>query len=164
MDPGNWPRIWKLGGMAFPGHSARPTEYVKEWQKLPAREPTPYYFGWGYGADLGGLSTSPTPARPAARVTYPFKRSTAAVTFDRQQTGERDLRLREGGRRPLRPLRRLVRRVRKLGGQQLVDDMLERRRGLPGDVGAVGRGSLHHAASAGAPACAAAASARSASA
>ena len=29
MDPGNWPRIWKLGGMAFPGHS-RPTEYVKE--------------------------------------------------------------------------------------------------------------------------------------
>ena len=23
MDPGNWPRLWKLGGMAFPGHSAR---------------------------------------------------------------------------------------------------------------------------------------------
>src|SRR3954452_8284202 len=21
MDPGNWPRLWKLGGMAFPGHS-----------------------------------------------------------------------------------------------------------------------------------------------
>src|SRR3954468_10189632 len=22
MDPGNWPRLWKLGGIAFPGHSA----------------------------------------------------------------------------------------------------------------------------------------------
>src|SRR5256885_13801053 len=53
MDPGNWPRIWKLGGMAFPGHS-QATDYVKEWQKYRPKQ-TPYFFGWGYGADLGGL-------------------------------------------------------------------------------------------------------------
>src|SRR3954469_11808531 len=40
MDPGNWPRLWKLGGMAFPGHSAA-ADYVKEWRKYRPRS-TPY--------------------------------------------------------------------------------------------------------------------------
>jgi microsomal dipeptidase-like Zn-dependent dipeptidase len=84
MDPGNWPRIWKLGGLAWPGHS-RADAYVAEWKALrPAS--TPYAFGWGYGADLGGLSD-----QPAARagLTYPFKGIDGAVTFERQKTGER---------------------------------------------------------------------------
>src|SRR5256714_3604988 len=63
MDPGNWPRLWKLGGMAFPGHSAA-TDYVKEWQKYRPQK-TPYFFGWGYGADLGALSHQPDPDGPA---------------------------------------------------------------------------------------------------
>ena len=29
MDPGNWPRLWKLGGVALPGHS-QASAYVKE--------------------------------------------------------------------------------------------------------------------------------------
>ena len=84
MDPGNWPRLWKLGGLAWPGHS-RADEYVAEWKALrPAS--TPYDFGWGYGADLGGLSD-----QPAARagLSYPFKSIDGAVTFDRQKTGNR---------------------------------------------------------------------------
>ena len=35
MDPGNWPRLWKLGGLAFPGHS-NADQYVKEWAAVPA--------------------------------------------------------------------------------------------------------------------------------
>src|SRR4051812_40634990 len=42
MDPGNWPRLWKLGGMAFPGHS-NADEYVKEWKRYRPQQ-TPYAF------------------------------------------------------------------------------------------------------------------------
>jgi hypothetical protein len=39
MDPGNWPRLWKLGGVAWPGHS-RATGYVKDYEKYrPKRTP-----------------------------------------------------------------------------------------------------------------------------
>jgi len=84
MDPGNWPRLWKLGGLAFPGHSVA-TSYVKDYEKYRPKR-TPYLLGWGYGADLGGLS-----AQPDARsgVHYPFKSYDGRVNFDRQRTGER---------------------------------------------------------------------------
>jgi hypothetical protein len=84
MDPGNWPRLWKLGGMAFPGHSAA-KGYVKDWQKYRPKQ-TPYDFGWGYGADLGGLSHQPD---PDGKISYPFKSFDGSVTFDREKTGER---------------------------------------------------------------------------
>src|SRR5215212_9408971 len=48
MDPGNWPRLWKLGGMVFPGHSGTDS-YVKDWRDYRPRQ-TPYAFGWGFGA------------------------------------------------------------------------------------------------------------------
>ncbi|MCW3038436.1 MAG: hypothetical protein JWM31_341 [Solirubrobacterales bacterium] len=91
MDPGNWPRLWKLGGIAFPGHSAAP-DYVKDWQDYrPAS--TPYKFGWGYGADLGGLSHQPKPVSGAAAggtLTYPFKSADGrGVVLSRQKTGDR---------------------------------------------------------------------------
>src|SRR4051794_27224139 len=44
MDPGNWPRLWKLGGLAFPGHSSA-SSYVAEWKKYRPRR-TPYMTGW----------------------------------------------------------------------------------------------------------------------
>jgi hypothetical protein len=86
MDPGNWPRIWKLGGMAFPGHSVA-SDYVSDWKKYRP-ESTPYAFGWGYGADLGGLSHQPDPD-PKNRITYPFKSPDGRVTFQKQKTGDR---------------------------------------------------------------------------
>ena len=60
MDPGNWPRIWKLGGMAFPGAGSA-KGFVDAWRTYRPKR-TPYYFGWGYGADLGGLATQGAPA------------------------------------------------------------------------------------------------------
>jgi hypothetical protein len=87
MDPGNWPRLWKLGGVAFPGHSAA-DEYVKEWKAYRPRQ-TPYAFGWGYGADLGGLSHQPVASSDGTSFKYPFKSYDGKVTFTRQRTGER---------------------------------------------------------------------------
>ena len=87
MDPGNWPRLWKLGGVAFPGHSAA-DEYVKDWKHYRPRS-TPYKFGWGYGADLGGLSHQPVAAADGSKFKYPFKSYDHRVTFRKQRTGER---------------------------------------------------------------------------
>jgi hypothetical protein len=85
MDPGNWPRLWKLGGVAWPGHSEA-TGYVKDYEKYRPKR-TPYLLGWGYGADMGGISNQP--AARAGGVHYPFKSYDGRVSFDRQHTGER---------------------------------------------------------------------------
>ena len=87
MDPGNWPRIWKLGGLAFPD-SATSTEYLEAYRKHRPRR-TPYLLGWGYGADLGGLAAQPDVPQGKGRVSYPFKSYDGRVTYKRQRTGER---------------------------------------------------------------------------
>ena len=74
MDPGNWPRLWKLGGMAFPGPVGPATTSRTGSNHRPAK--TPYEFGWGYGADLGGLATQPDP--PAGRASATRSRATTA--------------------------------------------------------------------------------------
>ena len=73
--------------MAFPGHSAA-SQYVKDWQTYRPQS-TPYEFGWGYGADLGGLSHQPDAEHGDGKLTYPFKSIDGKVTFERQKTGER---------------------------------------------------------------------------
>src|SRR5204862_7461955 len=85
MDPGNWPRIWKLGGLAFPDSNTS-TQYVQDYAKYRPRR-TPYMFGWGYGADLGGLAAQPD-AR-ANSVHYPFRSYDDKVTLNRQRSGTR---------------------------------------------------------------------------
>jgi hypothetical protein len=87
MDPGNWPRIWKLGGLAFPD-SDTSTGFLSAHQKYRPKR-TPYKLGWGYGADLGGLAAQPGAPEGAPQITYPFKSYDGKVTFQRQRTGER---------------------------------------------------------------------------
>ena len=161
VDPGNWPRLWKLGGMAFPGHSGT-DNYVEEWKKYRPRQ-TPYAFGWGYGADLGGLSHQPDKSAEGA-ITYPFKSYDGKVTFDRQKTGERTFDFTKEGvahyglyadwLEDLAPRRRPAAGRRHVGG----------RRGVPADVGARERRSSPSAASSARTASSAAAAARCASA
>jgi hypothetical protein len=139
MDPGNWPRIWKLGGMAFPGHSAA-ADYVKEWQKYRPQQ-TPYFFGWGYGADLGGLSHQPD-APSDASISYPFKSYDGKVTFDRQRTGDRTFDYTKDGVAHYGLYADWLEDLRRRGGDQLARDMWngaeaylemwERADGIPG--------------------------------
>ncbi len=119
MDPGNWPRIWKLGGVAFPGHSSA-QEYVKQWQQYRPKS-TPYAFGWGYGADLGGLSTQPG----AGGLTYPFKSLDGTVTFDRQRTGERTFDYATEGVATYGQYADWFADLKRVGGQRLATDMLD---------------------------------------
>ena len=76
------------GGLAFPGHSAAKA-YVEEWQQYRPQQ-TPFRFGWGYGADLGGLSHQPSPNEDGTSIDYPFTSYDGSVTFERQKTGERE--------------------------------------------------------------------------
>src|SRR4051794_10465800 len=121
MDPGNWPRLWKLGGMAFPGHSAA-ADYVKEWQKYRPKQ-TPFVFGWGYGADLGGLSHQPDPQRGDGQLTYPFKSIDGSVTFQRQKTGERTFDYNKDGVAHYGLYADWFADLRRIGGQQLAQDL-----------------------------------------
>ncbi len=120
MDPGNWPRLWKLGGMAFPGHSTA-SDYVSEWRKYRPKS-TPYAFGWGYGADLGGLSHQPD--RDAdGNITYPFKSYDGRFTFQRQKTGERTFDYNKEGVSEYGLYADWFDDLRRLGGNGLARDM-----------------------------------------
>jgi len=120
MDPGNWPRLWKLGGMAFPGHS-QAGDYVKEWQKYRPKR-TPYFFGWGYGADLGGLSDQPGPDAQGS-IGYPFKSYDGSVTLDRQRTGDRTFDYTKDGVAQYGLYADWFADLRRVGGQALAQDM-----------------------------------------
>jgi hypothetical protein len=62
---------------------------VKYWKDYRPKS-TPYAFGWGYGADLGGLSHQPNPVTSGGTLTYPFKSADGrGVTLARQKTGDR---------------------------------------------------------------------------
>jgi microsomal dipeptidase-like Zn-dependent dipeptidase len=124
MDPRNWPRIWALGGMAFPSAGSA-SGFVEDWRnQRPAQ--TPYYFGWGWGADLGGLATqgAPVPPDSPARVTYPFKSLDGAVTIDRQRSGERVFDYANEGVAHYGLYADWAEEVRKLGGPGIVSDLL----------------------------------------
>jgi hypothetical protein len=120
MDPGNWPRLWKLGGMAFPGHSGT-DDYIKDWKKFRPRE-TPFAFGWGYGADLGGLSHQPDKSASGA-IAYPFKSYDGKVTFDRQKTGERTFDFTKEGTAHYGLYADWLEDLRRVGGKPFEDDM-----------------------------------------
>ena len=107
MDPGNWPRLWKLGGLAFPGHSDG-DEYVKRVARVPAAVDA-------VRVRLGLRRRPRRPVRAARRrrrrehrlpVQEPRRRGHVRPPEDRRA----HVRLHEGGRRALRALRRLVRR------------------------------------------------------
>ncbi len=117
MDPGNWPRLWKLGGVAFPGHS-KATDYVKEYRQYRPKQ-TPFLLGWGYGADLGGLSHQPA----AGTVKYPFKSYDGKVTLHQPKTGERTWDYTKEGVAQYGLYAEWFDELRRLGGRDLERDM-----------------------------------------
>jgi hypothetical protein len=124
MDPGNWPRIWELGGMAFPGAGSA-EGFVDAWRAYRPKR-TPYYLGWGYGADLGGLATqgAPAPEGSPNAVTYPFKSLDGATTVRPQRTGDRVFDYPTEGVAHYGLYADWAEEVRKTGGPRIARDML----------------------------------------
>ena len=76
-------------------------------------------FGWGYGADLGGLSEQPG----AGALTYPFKSMDDRVTFDRQVTGSRTFDYSKEGVAHYGLYADWFADLRRLGGEALRNDL-----------------------------------------
>lgn len=125
MDPRNWPRIWKLGGMAFP-NAGTASDFVKAWQTYRPKR-TPYDFGWGYGADLGGLAVqgAPAPEGSPNAVTYPFKSLDDATTVSPERTGERVFDYSKEGVAHYGLYADWAEEVRKTGGPRIARDLLD---------------------------------------
>jgi hypothetical protein len=121
MDARNWPRIYNLGGMAFPDSNGA-SQFVADWRKYRPQSP-PYYLGWGYGADLGGLASQPDPSSANA-ISYPFKSLDGSVTFQRQRTGDRTFDYNTEGVAHYGLYPDWLEEVRKLGGPGIAQDML----------------------------------------
>jgi hypothetical protein len=119
VDPGNWPRIWKLGGLAFPD-SDHAQGFVDAYRKFRPQQ-TPFMLGWGYGADLGGLAEQPG-AREGG-VSYPFKSYDGKVSFDRQRSGERTFDYAKEGVAHYGLYADWFEDIRKLGGADMSRDM-----------------------------------------
>ncbi len=134
VDPGNWPRFWKLGGLAFPGHSDA-KDYVKDYERYRPKS-TPFFTGWGYGADLGGMAQQPQARKRIGRDLLPVQELRRPHHLRAAGHRRADLRLHQGGRRPLRPLRRVVRGPPPSRRREARRGHVARRGGLPADVGA----------------------------
>ncbi len=123
MDPRNWPRIWALGGMAFP-NSGNASTFVDEWRQYRPKR-TPYYFGWAWGADLGGLAEQGvSPGGGDPKVSYPFKSLDGSTALDRQHTGDRTFDYNNDGVAHYGLYADWTDEVRNLGGPQIADDLL----------------------------------------
>jgi hypothetical protein len=123
MDPRNWPRIWALGGMAFP-NSGNASTFVDEWRKYRPKQ-SPFYFGWAWGADLGGLAEQGLPPGTGdPKVSYPFKSLDGSTTLDRQHTGDRTFDYNNDGVAHYGLYADWTDEVRNLGGPQIADDLL----------------------------------------
>jgi hypothetical protein len=122
MDPRDWPRIWQLGGMAFPNAGTAAT-FVDAWRTYRPVS-TPQFFGWGYGADLGGLAEQGAPpADGDPNITYPFKSLDGRMTINRQQTGDRVFDYNQDGVATYGQYAEWYQEVGETGGNQLVRDM-----------------------------------------
>jgi len=126
MDgPSHWSRIW--GPTAgWPSRARGPPPGSSRSGATGGRRTLPFYFGWGWGADLGGLATqgAPVPADSPARVTYPFKSLDVSGDGRSPAHGRSHLRLLDRRGRPLRAVRRLGRGGPQARRPQIADDLL----------------------------------------
>jgi len=82
------PRIYALGGMVTP-YAGDSKEFVAKWRRIRGMFRGPYYFGFGYGADMNGFGSQGGPRGGPNPVTYPFRSFDGRVTFARQRSGTR---------------------------------------------------------------------------
>jgi len=81
------PRIYALGGLVTP-YAGNAKDFVAKWRSIRTKR-GPYYFGFGYGADMNGFGSQGGPRRGPNPVAYPFRSYDGRATFKRQRSGTR---------------------------------------------------------------------------
>ena len=105
IDPGNWPRIWKLGGVAFPGHSSA-HRVREESGSGPTATVDPVRIRVG----LRRRPRRPVHAARSGCADVPVQVARRQRHLRSPEDRPAHVRLRDRGRHDLRPVRRLVRR------------------------------------------------------
>jgi microsomal dipeptidase-like Zn-dependent dipeptidase len=123
-DAGSQKRLQKLGGLVGPISSVA-NNFVDEWRAARANRDTRFFFGTGFGSDINGLHSQPVPRANAASnpVRYPFRSFDGGSVIDRQHSGTRVYDVNTDGVDHYGLYPDWIEDLRKVGGQQIVDDM-----------------------------------------
>ena len=123
-DPGSQKRLQRLGGLVGP-ISTVATTFVEEWRAARANRDPRFLFGTGFGSDINGLHSQPEPRANAASnpVRYPFRSFDGGSVIDKQRSGTRVYDVNTDGVDHYGLYPDWIEDLRKVGGQQIVDDM-----------------------------------------
>ncbi len=89
------PRIYRIGGFVNP-QKDQPAAFLSVYGTDKSEHVPSYYFGFGYGSDMNGLSDQPGPL-VGSPIQYPFKSIDGRVTFTQEQWGQRSFNLNTDG-------------------------------------------------------------------
>ncbi|MEU6139635.1 discoidin domain-containing protein [Streptomyces sp. NPDC047081] len=120
----NWTeRVYSLGG--FVAQYMHGSEgFVAEAARTKALRDK-YGVGYGFGTDFNGIGDHPAPrgADAANKVTYPFKSVDGGSVIDKQTSGERTFDFNTDGAAMVGMIPDWIEDIRKVGGQDVVDDL-----------------------------------------
>ncbi|MFJ5775388.1 discoidin domain-containing protein [Streptomyces sp. NPDC093094] len=154
MDSDWTERVYALGG--FVAQYMHGSEgFTAEARRTDALRDK-YGVGYGFGTDMNGVGGWPGPrgAGTSNPVTYPFRSVDGGSVLDRQTTGQRTWDLNTDGAAHYGLVPDWIEDIRRVGGQDVVDDLF---RGAESYLGTWGASERHRAAvnlAAGAPASA----------
>ena len=120
-NPQLFSRIYNLGG-AIDAPKDAALAYVSTWKQDRALRNPRYFFGFGYGSDMNGLSGQVGPD-PAHAVRYPFKSPDGRVTFTREVWGKRTFDLNKDGMANYGMYADWLKQVEQVGGPAFTKDM-----------------------------------------
>ncbi|WP_149549327.1 discoidin domain-containing protein [Streptomyces marokkonensis] len=136
-------RVYGLGG--FVAQYMHGSEgFVAEADRTGALRDK-YGVGYGYGTDMNGVGGWPAPrgANAPNPVTYPFRSVDGGSVLDRQSTGERTWDLNTDGAAHYGLVPDWIEDIRRVGGQDVVDDLF---RGAESYLDTWGASERHRAA------------------
>lgn len=133
-------RVYGLGG--FVAQYMHGSEHFVEEARRTEAVRDEYGAGYGYGTDMNGVGGWPAPrgADAPAPVTYPFRSADGGSVIDRQTTGERTWDLNTDGAAHHGLVPDWIEDIRRVGGQDVVDDLF---RGAETYLGTWGASERH---------------------
>jgi microsomal dipeptidase-like Zn-dependent dipeptidase len=135
-------RVYGLGGfVAQYMHGSQ--GFVAEAQRTKALRDK-YGVGYGYGTDFNGIGDHPAPrgADAANKVTYPFRSADGGSVIDKLTTGSRTFDVNTDGAAHVGMIPDWIEDIRRVGGQDVVNDLL---RGAESYLGTWGAAEHHQA-------------------
>jgi hypothetical protein len=137
-----YPRVYRAGGVVTPSDGTL-GGFLEDYTKSKSWADDRFLFGFGYGSDVNGFSSSAGPIQDETHVGYPFT-GFGGVTVGRQVSGTKSYDVNVDGVAHYGLYTDWIQGLRQLGGEQFFEDMTlgpeaylemwERAIGIPGDA------------------------------